>query len=896
MIESQNISLPQTNWVKTTCPYCGTGCGVEAKVDENGKTTIRGDEEHPTNQGLLCSKGTALGSTLGYEGRLLKAKINGQTASMEKSLSYVAAKFQQCIAEHGPDSVAFYVSGQLLTEDYFVANKLMKGFIGSSNIDSNSRLCMSSAVAGHKRAFGTDTVPGCYEDLELAELVTLVGSNLAWCHPIVFQRLKKAKEQNPNLKVVVIDPRKTDSCDIADQHLAIDAGSDVALFNGLLRYLAEHDALDKNYIKQHCEGFEQALRAAQNDLSYAEIAQCCGLELEELEAYYALYSKTQACVTVFSQGVNQSTRGVDKVNAIINCHLATGKIGKPGATPFSITGQPNAMGGREVGGMANMLAAHMEYIPEHLNAIAKFWNSDKLSQQPGTKAIEMFDKVANGEIKALWIMGTNPAVSLPNSGQIRAALETCPFVVVSDCMEHTDTTAYAHVLLPAATWGEKSGTVTNSERCISRQRAFLPLPEEVKPDWWLISQVAQRMGFASAFPYQHSADIFAEHAKMTTLEQETQARDLDLGAMTGLKQIEYDELKPTYWPVTKDGTKPRFFANGGFYTASTKGQFIALKHKAAANQCSEDFPLVLNSGRVRDQWHTMTRTGSASQLNSHIIEPLLAIHPDDAKQGKLIDGQVVQVSSQVGKTKVRLKVDAGQKRGNVFMPIHWNDQFASEGVVSRLVNPNFDALSGQPESKFTPVSVSAWEYKTEAMLLSPVELKQLPAHYWVKQKLEQGYLYHLADALTPNELKAQIKAYFTRLIHPQFIDYSDDINQIYRSGIISDGQLLASFCVMSKDKANKQSWLENLLSQPLNDHILRGILSGSSPEPDLGKIVCSCHQVREQTIKDAICEGQLSTAEQVGKACKAGTNCGSCVPEIKSMIEHNNMATHAATM
>ncbi|HET7131679.1 MAG TPA: molybdopterin-dependent oxidoreductase, partial [Gammaproteobacteria bacterium] len=437
----------RTRAVRTTCPYCGVGCGLEVERAPQSAATIRGDSRHPSNYGRLCSKGAALGDTLGLEGRLLHPEIRGERVSWDRALDAVAGGFARTIAEHGPDAVAFYVSGQLLTEDYYVANKLMKGFIGSANIDTNSRLCMASAVAGYKRAFGSDTVPNDYEDLERADLIVLVGSNLAWCHPVLYQRVIAAKAARPKLRVVVIDPRRTATCDAADLFLQIRPGTDVLLFNGLLDYLRREDAIDLEFLDAHTEGFGVAMRVAKESApSIPAVADACGLDGDDVAELYRWFARTPATVTAFSQGVNQSSSGTDKVNAIVNVHLATGRIGKPGAGPFSLTGQPNAMGGREVGGLANQLAAHMDFAPEHVDRVRRFWNAPRIAERPGLKAVDLFDAVDRGAVKAVWIMATNPVVSMPNADRVRRALERCELVVVSDCVRNTDSTALAHVL------------------------------------------------------------------------------------------------------------------------------------------------------------------------------------------------------------------------------------------------------------------------------------------------------------------------------------------------------------------------------------------------------------------------------------------------------------------
>ena len=459
--------------VKTSCPYCGVGCGVIADRDASGAVTVRGDPLHPANFGRLCGKGSALAETIGLEGRLLAPVVNGQEASWDTALDHVADGFGRIVREHGPDSVAFYVSGQILTEDYYVINKLAKGFIGTANIDTNSRLCMASSVAGHKRAFGSDTVPGCYEDLETADLLVLVGSNAAWCHPILYQRMVAAKATNPACRIVVIDPRRTATCDGADLHLPLRSGSDSVLFNGLLAHLASTDAIDGAFVDGSTTGAEAALRQVAGQ-TVAQTAEICGLAEGAVALFFDWFARTERVVTLYSQGVNQSSSGVDKVNAIINCHLLTGRIGQPGMGPFSLTGQPNAMGGREVGGLANQLAAHMEIEnPKHRDMVQRFWQSPVIADKQGLKAIDMFDAIADRRIKAVWIMSTNPLVSLPDADRARRALDGCELVVVSDCMRHTDTTRHADVLLPALTWGEKDGTVTNSERRISRQLSLI---------------------------------------------------------------------------------------------------------------------------------------------------------------------------------------------------------------------------------------------------------------------------------------------------------------------------------------------------------------------------------------------------------------------------------------
>src|SRR5258705_1666623 len=576
-----NVHAQSPASVRTACPYCGVGCGVLAMPTEDG-VTISGDPLHPSNFGRLCSKGAALGETLGLEGRLLHRMVRQPDGTLARvdwpgALDRVADGFGRIVARDGPDAVAFYLSGQLLTEDYYVANKLMKGFIGSANVDTNSRLCMASSVAGHRRAFGADTVPGCYEDLDEADLLVLVGSNAAWCHPVLFQRML-ANKLKRGARLVGIGPRRTGTGGGGGLFLGLKPGTDTALFSGLLAHLADHGALDRDYIESHTSGFEDALARARSIAgSDGATALATGLSEPDVAGFFQMFRETLRVVTLYSQGVNQSAQGTDKVNAIINCHLATGRIGKPGASPFSLTGQPNAMGGREVGGLANQLAAHMGFTPPDIDRVRRFWKAPRIATHEGLKAVQLFEAIGRGEIKALWVMGTNPAVSLPNADVVREALKKLELFVVSENVVSNDTVDVgAHVLLPAQAWGEKSGTVTNSERCISRQRAFLKPPGETRPDWWMVGEVAKRLGFGAAFNFNSPADVFREHAALSAFENNGE-RDFDIGALQSLSDQAFDALAPVLWPIRPGDTQPqqRFFAEGGFFAGDHKARFIA---------------------------------------------------------------------------------------------------------------------------------------------------------------------------------------------------------------------------------------------------------------------------------------------------------------------------------
>ncbi len=721
---------PHLRATKTTCAYCGVGCGVLATPDGRGGAAISGDPEHPANFGRLCSKGSALGETLGLENRLLHPMIRCGKGTMERvawsdALDHVAHRFQHIIARDGPGAVAFYLSGQLLTEDYYVANKLMKGFVGSANVDTNSRLCMASSVAGHRRAFGADTVPGCYEDLDEADLLVLVGSNAAWCHPVLYQRMLVNKQQR-GARIVVIDPRRTDTVADDDLFLGLKPGTDTALFSGLLVHLADRGALDRDYIERHTAGFEDAIARARSMAgSVGATALATGLSEQDVAAFFQMFANTPRVVTMYSQGVNQSAQGTDKVNAILNCHLATGRIGKTGASPFSLTGQPNAMGGREVGGLANQLAAHMGFTPPDIDRVRRFWKAPRIATHEGLKAVQMFEAIARGEIKALWVIGTNPAVSLPNADAAREALKKLELFVVSENVTSNDTVdAGAHVLFPAQAWGEKSGTVTNSERRISRQRAFLASPGETRPDWWIIGEVAKRLGFGAAFDFNSAADIFREHAALSAFENDGN-RDFDIGGLKALSDEDFDAMAPVQWPIRLNGQpQARFFAEGGFFGGEGKARFIAPEIPALRTETTAARPLRLNTGRIRDQWHTMTRTGASPRLGQHLPEPFVEVHPDDAARYGVADGDFARVTTDYGQCTLRVVVSERQQRGMLFAPIHWSEVTATAARVGSLVAPHTDPFSGQPENKATPASIAPYEYVFRGFALSrtPLEL------------------------------------------------------------------------------------------------------------------------------------------------------------------------------
>ncbi len=887
------------NTIKTTCPYCGVGCGIEATVEDRAthRVTIKGDANHPANFGKLCSKGATLGDTVSLENRLLYPQIRGQRVDWDTALDHIAVKFNRIIVQHGPEAVAFYVSGQLLTEDYYVANKLMKGFIGTANIDTNSRLCMSSAVVGYKRAFGADTVPCNYEDLEQAELILLVGSNAAWCHPIAFQRIRKAKENNPNLKIVVIDPRATASCDIADLHLPVKPGMDALLFNGILAYLQQNGLVNQPYVDTHTDGFELALSEAMKTAgSIEQVAAGCGLTSEAVGKLFDWFANTDKTVTVYSQGINQSSSGSDKCNAIINCHLATGRIGKPGMGPFSFTGQPNAMGGREVGGLANTLAAHMDLEnPEHVDRVGRFWGSDKVADKQGLKAVAMFDAIAAGQIKAVWIMATNPVVSMPDADKVKRALQQCELVVVSDCIANTDTSQLAHVLLPATGWSEKDGTVTNLERRISRQRPLFPASGEARHDWWIICQVAQRMGFGKAFSYQSSAEIFREHARLSAFENdaEHQLRDFNLSAFTGIDREGFDELQPVQWPVTNEQTTgtARMFADGRYFTANRKARFIPVTPRPPVNSSDTDYPFTLNTGRLRDQWHTMTRTGLATKLNAHRPEPFVEIHPADAERLELKARSLVQIQSRWGSMLARVEINSGQQVGSLFVPMHWTDQSSSHGRMGAVVNPVVDPYSGQPESKQTPVKIGSWPAQWYATILSRQPLQIAAAEYQVSVRGDRYFRYELASTEFGKDWRTWGRALLACVEQREddncWLEYSDPQAGYYRTAYLPERELRACLFVGPDCDLPESGWLGSLFAKSELSRAERlSLLSGAPPkgEGDIGRIVCSCFNVGEKTIQQAVQAHQFQSVADISACLSAGSGCGSCVSELKEFL------------
>ena len=890
--------VANTGPVKTTCPYCGVGCGVLARG--NGTNAgIAGDPRHPANFGKLCSKGSALGDTGGLEDRLLYPHIAGQRAAWDEALNRVAQAFGQTIERHGPDSVALYVSGQLLTEDYYIANKLMKGFIGSANIDTNSRLCMASAVAGHRRAFGGDLVPGCYEDLTQADLIVLTGSNTAWCHPVLFRRMVEEKERRPELKLVVIDPRRTATAEIADLHLPVRSGTDVLLFNGLLTSLRRRGMTDARFVDDHTSGASLALDVAEASAPDVHtVARACHIEPARIEEFYRLFATTERVVTAFSQGVNQSSSGTDKVNSIINCHLLTGRIGRPGMGPFSLTGQPNAMGGREVGGMANMLAAHMDLDNAADRArVQGFWRSPRIADRPGLKAVELFEAVHTGRIKAIWIMATNPVVSLPDADRVRAALQKCDFVAVSDCVARTDTTALAHVLLPATAWGEKDGTVTNSERRISRQRAFVPPPGETRPDWWTLAQVAQRMGFVEGFNYNSPAEVFDEHARLSATDNNG-TRVFNIGGLAGLTQQEYERLEPIQWPVPRRGHAGtgRLFEDYRFQHPDGRARFVPTPPSGPAAAADEQFPFILNTGRIRDQWHTMTRTSQSPRLTEHLPEPFADLHAQDALLLAVREGELARVTTVRGSMIARVRTSGEVARGCVFAPIHWSGENASQARAGALVGAVVDPISGEPEFKHTPARVEPFPVEWYGFVLTREPLAVADVTWWTTIRARGSWRYELAGRALPRDWAAWVRERLgATAADADYLDYQDVAAGIYRAAYLVDERLQACLYVSRRPDLPDRGWLAGLFERGKLEAAERSsLLAGRPPgvRSDAGPLVCSCWAVGRNTLRRVIAEHGLTDTRQVGARLRAGTGCGSCLSEIKVLLaEHAQRAS-----
>ncbi|WP_343688233.1 molybdopterin-dependent oxidoreductase [Chitinophaga sp.] len=703
---------------KTTCCYCGVGCGIVVHQDRQGKIQVEGDKDHPVNRGMLCSKGMNLHYTvmdtsdrLHYPEMRYNRHSPRQRVSWNQALDRTAAVFTQLIQQYGPDAVAFYASGQCLTEEYYVVNKLIKGFIGSNNIDTNSRLCMSSAVAAYKMALGEDSVPGAYDDLEQADCIFVAGANPAWCHPILWRRVEAAKAANPDLKIIVSDPRVTQSCAIADLHLQIHPGTDIVLHHAIGRILIEQGHVDPLFIRDHTEGFQQ-YRNIVMERSIASAAAICDIPEAAIYEAAALIGHATGFMTLWTMGLNQSVVGVRKNLSLINLHLITGQIGKPGAGPFSLTGQPNAMGGREVGGLSNLLPAHRVLDnPAHRKEVQAFWGGVPLSEKPGLTATEMFTALNDGKLKAIWIMCTNPLVSLPDARLAEAALKKAKFVVVQEISNRPETLQYADVILPAAAWTEKEGTMTNAERRISYLQKLTTPPGEALPDAEIICRFARKMGF-HGFDYENAAAIYAEHCRLTA------GTNIDI---SGLNYTTLQEKRTVQWPYPQgasgEGT-PRLFTDHHFYTKTGRAVIHSFPDGNHSTPPDPELPLILTTGRIRDQWHTMSKTGKVSKLKQHIPAPLLEIHPDDAAARNINADDIVEIYNNNGNVRVKALLSANIKKGVVFLPMHWGKTLNSDlNRANNLTHALVDPISKQPDLKYSAVQVRRFQKPAQRIII-----------------------------------------------------------------------------------------------------------------------------------------------------------------------------------
>ncbi len=881
-----------TQSIRSTCCYCGVGCGVIIVSRDGAIESVRGDPAHPANYGKLCTKGATLHLTAGARGRLLYPELFGARVSWDAALDHAAGRFADTITKYGPDSVAFYISGQLLTEDYYVFNKLAKGLIGTNNVDTNSRLCMSSSVAGYKATLGADAPPACYEDIDHAQCILIAGSNTAVAHPILFRRIEAAREKKPDLKLIVVDPRKTDTARAADLHLPILPGTDVALFNGMLHVLLWENLIDQNFIEAHTENFEN-LKALVREYTPRHAAQVCGIDEDELVQAALWFGCADSSLSLYCQGLNQSIQGTDKNGALINLHLATGKIGKAGSGPFSLTGQPNAMGGREVGGMANLLSAHRDLAnPEHRMEVARLWGVESVPDKPGKTAVDMFESLEAGEIKAIWIACTNPAQSMPDLGRVQAALKKADFVVVQDAFMDTETAYHADLLLPAATWAEKEGTVTNSERRITRVRSAVAPPGEARSDWEIAADFALRLGkligkdAGRLFPYKGAEDVFLEH------RESTRGRDLDI---SGLDYALLEERGPQQWPYPQGAPsgKKRLYADGVFPTRSGRARFHVASCMGTAEQTDARFPFHLTTGRLRDQWHSMTRTGRIGRLFSHDPEACLSMNPDDMKLRHLASGDIARVKSRRGEMLVALREDPDVRSAQVFLPMHWGGRFTGKLGVNGLTIGDTDPISRQPELKHAAVSVErvdlAW---TVSVLRRGDAIEYLEKAQKIMERFDyvsctlfgrDETMFSLKGgclSIPDNDLVPEIDKAFG-MDGEDCMTYRDVGSGIDKRLKIEDGRAVG---IRFVGEAAGREWLmESMASRADLSLVRKWLLAPMSSPPAValrGRIVCNCFDVSESEIA----ESGLDLAGLQEKY-KCGTQCGSCLPEIRKLLK-----------
>ncbi|HYG44675.1 MAG TPA: nitrate reductase [Bordetella sp.] len=876
----------------SVCCYCGTGCGVRVTVRGNRVVAVAGDADHPSNRGKLCSKGLALPDTVRHdEARVLRAEWRSERGrervpvALSDALDLAAGKLATAIGMHGPDAVGFYLSGQLLTEDYAVFNKLARALVGTNNIDTNSRLCMSSAVSGYKLTLGADAPPACYDDLEIADTVLIAGANMAYAHPVLFRRLEAARDARHGMKIVVVDPRRTDTAALADLHLPIMPGTDVALFHAMLNVMVWEGLVDPAYMAAHTAGFD-ALKARVHEFTPRAAQDVCGVPAADIVQAARWFGQAGAALSLYTMGLNQSSSGTAKNGALINLHLATGQIGRPGAGPFSLTGQPNAMGGREAGGMATLLPGHRDPgTPAHRQEVAALWGVDSLPATPGKPALEMFDAVLEGRIKVLWIAATNPAQSLPDQARVRAALQKAEFVIVQEAYAGTETLAYADLVLPAATWPEKSGTATNSERRISRVRAAIAPPGDAQPDWRLAASVAQRLarlvapGKAALFDYVDEGAVFAEHARMTA------GRDLDYSA------VDYALLErqgPVQWPYRDGAAMPRLYADGQFATPDGRARFFDTGYLPVAEAVSAQYPLRLTTGRLRDHWHTLARTSLAPALTRHVEEPWLSLHPLDLQRLKLVPGALARVRSRRGAIVLPARPDDTLKPGHAFLPMHWGSAFMAGLGVNALTNPSCDPLSRQPELKHAAVAVAPARLPWQAMgwLAGDPALLRAQLAPWLRRfdyavlvpcAAGPGVRLRVAADSAPPAHVVDALAQALGLERPDAA-FDDASRGVLRRLRLLDGGP-AAFLLAGDVRAHDAllGWAEGG-NAPAS---LAMLLMGRTQSPPRARTVCACVGVTDQAIRAGAEAGLDADGLKARLGC--GSGCGSCMPEVRRL-------------
>lgn len=910
---------------RSTCPYCGVGCGV--LIDSVGSqiTAVRGDPLHPANFGKLCTKGQTLHLTaspaIAQQTRLLQPMQRLQRGTPAQAVTWDAAlnlatdRFASVIDRHGPDAIGFYISGQLLTEDYYAFNKLAKGLIGTNNVDTNSRLCMSSAVAGYKLTLGADAPPACYDDVNHAQCLFIVGSNAAFAHPVLFRRIEEAKHNNPAMKVIVADPRRTDTAGLADLFLPLQPGTDVMLFHGLLHIMLWEGWIDSRYIAAHTTGFD-ALKALVREHTPERVAQACGLQREDLFTAAQWFATSPATLSLYCQGLNQSSSGTAKNATLINLHLATGQIGKPGAGPFSLTGQPNAMGGREVGGLANLLSAHRDLAnPAHRAEVAALWGIPDVPAKPGLTAVEMFEAAADGQVKALWIACTNPAQSMPDQTTVRRALQRAEFVVVQEAYTTAATCDFADLLLPATTWGEKDGTVTNSERRISRVRPAVPAPGQARHDWRIVVDFAQRLetrlrpGQPTLFPYPDAESLWLEH------RESTRGRDLDI---TGLSYAMLQQQGPQQWPIKAGEAegKQRLYEDGIFPTSDGKARFAALPFVPLAEPRESRYPFSLTTGRLRDQWHGMTRTGTLGRLFGHVAEPTVQLHPQDMERRGLKEGDLVHVTSKRGSILVPVQASDEIGLSQAFIAMHWGAEYLSGqsstgevlAGVNALTTSAYCPTSKQPELKHAAVKVlkaelpwtllaMGWLPETNALRAREglrALMAQFPFASCVPFGRERtGVLFRAAAHDAPEPALVERIEALLGLDRADVLRYVDKrLGQRRTARLVREGEStrLEAFVLAGDTRA--EVWIKPLLQDELPAAAYGRLLlmPGARAPVALvakGRQVCTCFNVTEDAIQARLqtCTGseeQRLAALQERLQC--GTNCGSCVPELKRLV------------